>query len=96
MTVVGIDSQELVKTHHSPAGDNWNAEFLNARYHQQDVRQAECIVEFTVGEESSVGGDNRPAKLEHKPAVEVDPESAIVGLTGGVRNDRDLRATGSH
>jgi hypothetical protein len=36
--------------------------------------QSERVVEFTVGEQTGIGGDHRSAKLEHQTSVEIDPE----------------------
>ena len=36
--------------------------------------QAECIVEFAVRQQSRIGRDHGPAKLEHQAAVEIEPE----------------------
>jgi hypothetical protein len=40
--------------------------------------EAERVVEFAVGEQTSVGGHDRPAKLEHQPTVEIEPDGSIV------------------
>jgi hypothetical protein len=50
--------------------------------------QAEHIVEFPVGKQSGVGGDDRTAKLEHQTAVEIEPENSIIRFTRRVRHDR--------
>ena len=40
------------------------------------VGQPERVVEFSIGEQSGVGSDDRSAKLQHQAAVEIDPENA--------------------
>ena len=40
--------------------------------------QAKCVVEFPLGEQSSVGSHDRTAKLEHQPAVEIDPQNVAI------------------
>jgi hypothetical protein len=37
--------------------------------------QAECIVEFAVCQQSRVGRDHGPTKLEHQAAVEIEPNN---------------------
>src|SRR5271166_1887816 len=36
-------------------------------------RKAECVVEFAVGKQPSIGGDDRTAKLKRQSAVVVEP-----------------------
>src|ERR1700732_1967269 len=38
-------------------------------------RQAEHVIEFAIGQQSGVGGDDRSTKLEHQAAVEIEPEN---------------------
>ena len=37
--------------------------------------EAERVVEFPAREQSCVGGNHRTAKLDHQPAVKIDPEA---------------------
>ena len=37
--------------------------------------EAECVVEFAIGEQSGIGGDDGAAKLQRQAAVEIEPES---------------------
>jgi hypothetical protein len=46
-------------------------------------RKAESIVKLAIGEQSSIGGDDRIAKLESQPAVEIEPQRFTVGFTAG-------------
>ena len=47
--------------------------------------QSERIVEFAVGEQTGIGGHHRSAKLEHQPAVEIEPEYLASQFTPFVR-----------
>ena len=38
---------------------------------------AERVVEFAINEQSGVGRDDRAAKLEHQPMVEVEPDGPV-------------------
>ena len=53
--------------------------------------EAERVVEFPVGEQTGVRGDDRTAKLEHQPAVEIEPERLAVRFTRRVRHDISLQ-----
>jgi hypothetical protein len=37
--------------------------------------QADCVVEFAIGQQPSTGGDYGTAKLEHQAAVRMEPNS---------------------
>jgi hypothetical protein len=39
--------------------------------------EVEGVVEFTIGQQASIGRDDRTAKLERQSAVEIEPERAI-------------------
>ncbi len=54
--------------------------------------EAERIVEFAICEQPGVGGHHRTAKLEHQPAVEIEPERPVIQFTHRVRHDRSLNA----
>ncbi len=41
------------------------------------VRQPECVIEFTVGKQSSVGGDPGTMKLKLQAAVEIKPQRLV-------------------
>ncbi len=51
------------------------------------LRKAERIVEFTIGKQPSIRGNHRTEKLEHQPAVEIEPENALARFTSRVRRD---------
>jgi len=40
--------------------------------------QAECVVEFAVCQQSSIGGDHGAAKLQHQAAVEIELENLVL------------------
>ena len=40
--------------------------------------QPECVVEFAVRQQSCIGRDHGPTKLQHQPAVETELESLVV------------------
>jgi hypothetical protein len=46
--------------------------------------QAESVVEFTIGEQSGVGGHDRSAKLQHQAAVEILRASPLDSPAGFV------------
>jgi hypothetical protein len=50
--------------------------------------QSERVFEFAVGEQTGIGGDYRSAKLEHQPAVEIEPEYLAIRFTRRVRHSR--------
>jgi len=50
--------------------------------------EAERVIEFPVGKQSGVGGDNRTTKLEHQTAVKIEPENLICRFTRRVRRSR--------
>jgi len=50
------------------------------------IRKAECVVEFAVGKQAGIGGDNRTTKLEGQSAVEIEPERLAVRFTRRVRH----------
>jgi hypothetical protein len=39
--------------------------------------QSERVVEFAMGQQTGIGCENRPSKLERQFAVEIEPENAI-------------------
>ena len=47
------------------------------------LRKAESIVKLAIGKKPSIGGDDRTAKLEHQPAVEIEPKPSPFGLPAG-------------
>jgi hypothetical protein len=47
----------------------------------------ERVVEFPVRDQASVGGDHRSSKLEHQPAVEIEPENLANRFTRRIRHD---------
>ena len=53
--------------------------------------EAERVVEFTVGEQTGVRGNNRTAKLEHQPAVKVELERLAARFTRWVRHESSLQ-----
>jgi len=40
--------------------------------------QTKCVVELAVCQQSGIGCDYGPAKLEHQPAVEIELEDSVV------------------
>jgi hypothetical protein len=53
--------------------------------------EAERVVQFAVGEQPSIGGDDRTAKLEREPAVEIEPQDIPNRLHPLSRFDRTGR-----
>jgi len=53
--------------------------------------EAERVVEFTVGEQTGVRGNNRTAKLEHQPAVKIELERLAARFTRRVRHESSLQ-----
>ena len=47
------------------------------------IRKAECVVEFAVGKQAGIGGDDRTTKLKRQSAVEIEPERLAVRFTAG-------------
>jgi hypothetical protein len=39
--------------------------------------QPDCVVEFAVRQQSRIGRDHGPAKLQHQPAVEIQLENPV-------------------
>jgi hypothetical protein len=39
--------------------------------------QAEGVVEFTIGQQASIGSNGRASKLERQSAVEIEPENTV-------------------
>ena len=65
-----------------------------ARIRQQVTRhraETEGVVEFTVGQQSSIGGDLGAMELQLQPAVEIEPERALDRFTRRVRHDGSTR-----
>ena len=46
------------------------------------------VIQLAVSEQSRIGGDRRTAKLEHQPAVEIEPQRASIRFTRRVRHRR--------
>jgi hypothetical protein len=42
------------------------------------VGQAQYVIQFTVGQQSGIGGNRRTAKLEHQAAVEIEPQHRVI------------------
>jgi hypothetical protein len=51
-------------------------------------RQAECIIQFAVRQQSGIGGDHGPTELEHQAMVEIEPKNVRFRFTRRVRHDR--------
>jgi hypothetical protein len=49
--------------------------------------EAESVVEFTVGQQASIGRNDRTAKLERQSAVEIEPKRTINRFTHWVLHD---------
>ena len=43
----------------------------------REIGQAEGVVQFTIGEQSGVGGDARTVEFQPQATVEIDPQSAV-------------------
>ena len=52
------------------------------------VGQMQRIVQFTVGQQSGIGGNRRTTKLEHQAAVEVEAQRARIRFTRRVHHRR--------
>ena len=65
-----------------------------ARIRQQVTRhraETEGVVEFTIGQQSGIGGDPRAMELELQPVVEIEPQRALDRFTRRVRHDGPTR-----
>jgi hypothetical protein len=58
--------------------------------------QPEGVVEFAVGQQSSVGGDPGPVELELHTVVEIEPEGAIGCFTRRVRHEGLARSRATY
>ena len=45
------------------------------------IGQLQCVIQLAVGQQSSIGGNRRATKLEHKSPVEVKSQRLIVQFT---------------
>jgi hypothetical protein len=54
--------------------------------------QSERVVQFTIGQQSAIGGDRRTVEPEHQAAVEIEPQRAPVRFTRRVRHRRPARS----
>ena len=50
------------------------------------IRKAECVVEFAVGKQPGIGGDDRTTKLKGQSAVEIEPKRLAIRFTRRVRH----------
>ena len=59
------------------------------------VGQPERVIEFTIGEQSGVGGDPGAMKLELQAAVEIKPQRLVLGFTRRIchRSPLQMRST---
>ena len=63
------------------------------QYSTRHHGQADCVVEFAIGEQPSIGGHHGTAKLEHQAAVKIEPNSIRFRFTEyAVRIRRRCRA----
>ena len=53
--------------------------------------KAERVVEFAIGEQTGVRRDDRTAKLQRQPAVEIEPQCLAVRFTRPVRHDSSFQ-----
>jgi hypothetical protein len=53
--------------------------------------EAERVVQFAVGEQTGVRRDDRAAKLERQPAVEIEPHGLAVRFTRRVRHESSFQ-----
>jgi hypothetical protein len=51
--------------------------------------QSERVIKFAIGQQSSIGGDHRAAKLQRQAALKIEPKPARFCFTRWVRH-RDL------
>ena len=54
--------------------------------------QTECVVEFAIGEQPSIGGHYGTTKVEHQAAVKLKPNSIRFRFTPWVRHGRLARS----
>lgn len=62
------------------------AAFQQCRTRQ--IGQPERIVQFAIGQKASIGGDAAAVELELQPAVEIDPQGAVIRFTRRVFHPR--------
>jgi hypothetical protein len=55
------------------------------------LRKAESIIKLAIGKKPSIRGNDRTAKLEHQPAVEIEPKRLAIRFTRRVRHNISLR-----
>jgi hypothetical protein len=44
----------------------------------RQIDQAECIIEFPMREQTSVGGDSAAVQFQLQATVEIDPQSIVI------------------
>jgi hypothetical protein len=60
------------------------------------VAQAENVIQLAIGQQPGVGRDRGAAKLEHQPAVKIEPQRTPVPFTRRVRHSRPVRSPTSY
>jgi hypothetical protein len=55
------------------------------------VGQAHGIVQLAVGQQAGIGGDRGAAKLQHQPAVKIEPQRLAARFTRRVRHRRPVQ-----
>ena len=55
--------------------------------------KGQSIVKLAIGKKTSIGGEDRTAKLEHQPAVEIEPKRLAIRFTRWVRHDIGFRVS---
>ena len=55
------------------------------------LRKAESIVKPAIGNQPSIGGDDKTAKLEHQTAVEIEPKPLATRFIRRVRHNISFR-----
>ena len=54
--------------------------------------QPKGVVEFAIGQQSGIGGDHGPTKLQHQTAVEIELKNLVLRFTRRVRHRRLARS----
>ncbi len=56
------------------------------------VRQAQRVIQLTIGQQPGVGGNRSAAKLKHQAAVEIEPQRTPIRFTRRVHHHRLVRS----
>lgn len=52
----------------------------------RDGNQAECVIEFAIGQQAGIGSDTRTVELQLEASVEIEPQSIGFGFTRWLRH----------